>query len=71
MENRFIKIVGEVLEIDEKLVTKELSHDDLETWDSLKHLELVGAIEDNFGISIPIEEVSNINNVGDFLKYIK
>ncbi len=39
--------------------------------DSLAIVELVLALEDNFDIKIPDEEVDNIKTVGDAVAYIK
>ncbi len=39
--------------------------------DSLAIVELVLALEDNFDIKIPDEEVDNIKTVGDAIAYIK
>jgi acyl carrier protein len=38
--------------------------------DSLDVVELVMAFEDEFGIDIPDDEVTNIRTVGDAVKYI-
>jgi acyl carrier protein len=38
--------------------------------DSLDVVELVMALEDEFGIDIPDEEVGNIKTVGDAVTYI-
>ena len=38
--------------------------------DSLDVVELVMALEDEFGIDIPDDEVGNIKTVGDAVKYI-
>lgn len=39
--------------------------------DSLDVVDLVMAIEDEFGVDIPEEEVENIKTVGDIVKYIE
>ena len=39
--------------------------------DSLDIVELVMALEEEFGISIPDEEAENIKTVGDAVAYIK
>ncbi len=44
--------------------------DDLEA-DSLDAVEVVMALEDEFGIEIPDEEAQNFKTVGDICKYIE
>ncbi len=64
------KIISEQLGVDEGEVTNE-SHfiDDLGA-DSLDTVELVMALEEEFGIEIPDEDAEKIQTVGDVSKYI-
>ena len=65
------KIIAEQLGVDEGEVTNE-SHfiDDLGA-DSLDTVELVMALEEEFGIEIPDEDAEKIQTVGDVQKYIE
>lgn len=51
-----------VFEVPAEEINEETSTDTLENWDSLRHLNLVLALEEEFGISIPDEEVGNMVN---------
>ncbi len=64
------KIISEQLGVDEGEITNE-SHfiDDLGA-DSLDTVELVMALEEEFGIEIPDEDAEKIQTVGDVSKYI-
>ena len=63
MENTKIKqVMRAVFEIPVESVRDEASIDNIETWDSLRHLNLILALEEEFGISIPDEEVGNLVN---------
>ena len=64
------KIIAEQLGVDESEITSE-SHfiDDLGA-DSLDTVELVMALEEEFGIEIPDEDAEKIQTVGDVAKYI-
>jgi len=64
------KIIAEQLGVDESEITPE-SHfiDDLGA-DSLDTVELVMALEEEFGIEIPDEDAEKIQTVGDVAKYI-
>ena len=42
--------------------TNDASSDNIENWDSLRHLNLILALEEEFGVSIPDEEVGNLVN---------
>ena len=39
--------------------------------DSLDAVEIIMAIEDDFGIEIPDEDAENIQTVGDLVKYVE
>lgn len=71
VEERVRKIVSEQLGSDEKNVTRS-SHfvDDLGA-DSLDTVELVMALEEEFGMEIPDEDAEKIGTVGDAVTYIE
>ena len=65
-------IVSEQLSIDNPdTITLETSlTEDLEA-DSLDAVEVIMALEDEFGIEIPDEEAENFNTIGDICKFIE
>lgn len=67
IEARIKEVMSSVFDVDIENINEESSQDDIEQWDSMKHLDLIVAIEEEFGITIPIEEVGNMIN----FKYIK
>lgn len=66
----FLSFMAEILEADAKSLTLETSQDDVETWDSLMQLRLLGEIEARYGVMIPMEQVSTIKKLGDFYQFI-
>ncbi len=40
-------------------------------WDSITHIDLVCAVEDEFGIKVVTREVANLSNVGEFISLIQ
>lgn len=51
-----------VFEVPLQEINEEVSTDNLDNWDSLRHLNLILALEEEFGVSIPDEEVGNLVN---------
>lgn len=63
MENVIIKqIMSAVFEIPVESISDDASSDNIDNWDSLRHLNLILALEEEFGVSIPDEEVGNMVN---------
>ncbi|RKX93111.1 MAG: acyl carrier protein [Spirochaetes bacterium] len=65
------EIIVERLSVDEKDVTEDASFIDDLGADSLDTVELVMALEEEFGIEIPDEDAEKIVTVGDAVKYIE
>lgn len=49
----------------------ETTADDIDDWDSLNHITLMAAVEDEFGIRFTMGEVSGMKNVGEMAQIIK
>ncbi len=64
------EVIVEQLNADEADVNMEASFIDDLGADSLDIVELVMALEESFGISIPDEEAEGIKTVGDAVEYI-
>jgi acyl carrier protein len=56
--------------MEEVTVTPELAAKDVEEWDSVMHVSLVLAIEEQFKIRFRVGEVESAKNVGDLVNLI-
>ncbi len=65
------KLIAEKLEVEESKITMEASFRQDLGADSLDTYELVYAIEEEMGITIPDEKANEFETVGDALNYIK
>jgi acyl carrier protein len=68
--DRVRAIIVEQLGVNEDQVNNEASFQEDLGADSLDQVELVLALEEEFGIEIPDEDAEKIHNVGDAIKYI-
>jgi acyl carrier protein len=64
------KIVIEQLDVEDEEVTRETSFEDLDA-DSLDIVELIMALEEEFGIEIPDEEAEKLVSVGAAVDYVE
>ena len=71
IEERVKKIVVEQLGVKEDEVTPNASFVDDLGADSLDTVELVMALEEEFGIEVPDEQAEKLLTVGDVVKYIE
>ena len=71
VDERVKKIIGEQLGVEEDEVTPEASFVEDLGADSLDTVELVMALEEEFGIEIPDEDAEKITSVRDAISYIE
>ena len=64
-------IIVETLGCEADQVTPEASLADDLGADSLASVELVMALEDEYSVEIPAEDLQNLATVGDVMKYLK
>ncbi len=71
VEERVKKVVEEQLSVNADQITREASFIDDLGADSLDTVELVMALEEEFGIEIPDEDAEKITKVGEAIDYIE
>jgi acyl carrier protein len=62
MNDRVRHILGVVLEMPEQQIDEKLSAEDTSNWDSIRHLNLVMALEEAFGISFSSDELGQLTS---------
>ncbi|MBQ8968048.1 acyl carrier protein [Ruminococcus sp.] len=67
---RLTDVFRDVFDDDSLNITPNTTADDIEDWDSIEHITLIGAVEEEFGMKFKMGEVSGMNNVGDMLKIV-
>jgi len=63
-------VFQDVFDDDEIEVVETTTANDIEDWDSLEHINLVVAVEKEFGIKFNMGEVNNFKNVGEMVDII-
>lgn len=68
MEEKIIALITRVLEVEEGTITADTKMEDVEQWDSLAHVMIIGALEEELGIEIAIDEAADMTGVADILQ---
>jgi acyl carrier protein len=63
-------VFQKVLAANNITITREMTAQDIEEWDSLRHIQLIGEVEKAFGIKFKLREVLSMKNVGDLIDLI-
>ena len=71
MLERMKESIAEQLSVEEEIVTESSSFKEDLGADSLDLFELVMALEDEYSIEIPSEDLQNLLTVGDVMNYLK
>ena len=66
--NKYDEIFKEVFEIDADLLDDKLEYQSIEAWDSVGHMSLMAALEDEFDIML---EMDDIVDFGSYLTGIE
>jgi acyl carrier protein len=64
-------VFRDVFEDDDITVSDATTADDIEDWDSLEHINLINAIEQEFGIKFNMGQIVSMKNVGEMVTIIE
>lgn len=62
IDDRLRGVFVEALELPPDVDVENLKYRDIEQWDSLGHMTLVAAIEDEFGVQLDTEQVIDMSS---------
>ena len=71
MLERMKELIADQLRVDAATITEASSFKDDLGADSLDLFELVMALEDEYSVEIPAEDLQQMATVGDVMKYLK
>jgi len=63
MDQKIENLLAEVLQMPATRITDDFAMKDAESWDSLKHMELVVSLEESFGIQLTFDEIVAMRSV--------
>ncbi len=68
---RLTQTLRDVFDDDTLVATPELTAHDVKEWDSVNHITLVVAIEEEFGVKFKTAELEKMKNVGQMAEAIE
>ena len=69
--DRLNNVFRDIFDDNSIVVTPETTSNDIEDWDSLEHINLIVAVEQEFGMKFNMNEVTTMKNVGEMVEIIK
>ena len=70
MQLQLISILSNTLGISIEQININSSSENIKQWDSLKHMNVIFAVEDEFNIIVPDEQLANSTSVKSLLQII-
>lgn len=67
MKEKVLLLIEEILKVQVGTVTEDTLIEDVEQWDSLAHVLIIGELEARLGISLPLEEAIELSSVKELL----
>jgi len=64
------ELLAELLQIPVTKVTPDLTMKDLDVWDSLKHMEVIATLEQQFELQFSFDEIVAMRSVGDIKRVL-
>lgn len=68
MKEKIIALIEELLKVPTGTITENTMIADVEQWDSLAHVMIIGELEEKLGVSIPLDEAIEIVSMKELLE---
>jgi len=69
--NSLRQVISEVLRIPQDKITTEIRIHEVDTWNSLTHIELVVTLEEKFQIQFTEDEIVAMTSIGEIQRTLK
>jgi len=67
---RLNTLVGDLLQIDDLQLSRDMTAQDVPGWSSLAHVRIVVAVEQAFGVRFSTSEITSLKTIDDLVKLI-
>lgn len=70
MDSQLEELLVEVLRVSADKLHADLNLSDVDGWDSLRHMELVVALEEGLGLQLSPEEIGLLGSIGSIISVV-
>lgn len=67
MKEKIIAVIEDMLSLKKGTIQEDTKIEEIEEWDSLMHVMIIGRLEEELGISIPLEQTMDMTTVRQLL----
>ncbi len=71
IEKKIKNIIAKIFRVEVSAITEKSSVDNIENWDSLGHMNLILALEQEFGVQFEAEQIMELLNYKIILSTLK
>lgn len=71
MDDQVKAVLSQVLEVPVEVLVDSASQQTIANWDSMRHLSLVLALEQTFGVTFDDDQIPAMKTVGDVIATLK
>ena len=71
VQEKVIQVLVNILQVSPEEISTKTTSDDVEKWDSMNHINMILALEQEFGIRYDEEQVVSMLSVGEIIEPTK
>lgn len=71
MDKQVAAVLADVLGLRENQIIPELKKADVDQWDSLKQMDLINSLEQQFNVVLEIQDIVRMDSVSNILTVLK
>lgn len=71
MDEKLKGLLAEVLQISAATITDDLAMKDVDAWDSLKHMEVIVALEASFQLQLSFDDIVAMQSVREIKRVLR
>ena len=68
LQEQIIALIEDIMGVPAGTITPDTQIEDVEEWDSLMHVTIIGELEEKLGISIPLDDAIELKSMPELLE---